>query len=311
MDLEEVEEKVKNFLLDTNEYQNQILDVEYKIETKTYMNDLRRIIDTEEVFIRQVKLIIKLLQKFQNNTEKNIDKLTYLLENHNRTISDIEKKLEKVYARKFLENNATMRIELDFMIDMLKQQLSEQEQNNINLREDISILNDIREQTLLTIDSLRFDIIHTSPSVAFGKSENEKIDIKLFQASKTNKKFKKITKNISSMMKECFEDDFEVQYDKNIWLVAFIENKIAGFLTIDKYNTIWNVCVAKKYRLKGVGRKIISEAIKKVCSQGKIPVLKVDKSKKTYEKLITMYKKFGFSVKSTNDHYTTMKHDCK
>jgi len=142
--------------------------------------------------------------------------------------------------------------------------------------------------------------------------EEIKIDIKLFKASKTDEEFKKITKNISSMMNECFKDNFNVEYDENIWITAFIENKLVGFLTLDKNNIIWNVCVAKKYRLKGVAKKIISETIKKVCSERKIPMLKVDKTKKTYKKLIEMYKKFGFIIDNDmDDEYTTMKYICK
>lgn len=144
------------------------------------------------------------------------------------------------------------------------------------------------------------------------KDEELKIDIKLLKASKLDEEFKKNTKNISIMMKECFKDNFDVEYNENIWITAFIEDKLVGFLSIDKNNIIWNVCVGKKYRLKGIAKKIISEAIKKVCSERKLPILKVDKSKKTYKKLIGMYKKFGFIIDDDiNDEYTTMKYICK
>ena len=110
------------------------------------------------------------------------------------------------------------------------------------------------------------------------------------------------TKEISLMMKECFNSiDYKAETESK-WLLMFDNYKVIGFMTIDKLNAIWNVCVKKEYRSKGIAAKLMKETIDYACKKGgNPPTLLVDKNGVNYNKLIVLYKSFGFEILESRD----------
>jgi ribosomal protein S18 acetylase RimI-like enzyme len=123
-------------------------------------------------------------------------------------------------------------------------------------------------------------------------------------------KFKGYMKNIEKLMIECFKvKKYKPEIDDKQWVFVFSRKKMVAILTVDKKNVIWNVCVSKNYRAMGVARQAINQAVEDVCTR-KNPLLLVDNRGKTYNKLIKLYKSYGFTVIKDDGKYTTMEFKC-
>ena len=124
-------------------------------------------------------------------------------------------------------------------------------------------------------------------------------------------KFKDYTKNIEKLMFDCFKlKKYKPDIDDKQWIFVFSKKKMVALLTVDKKNIIWNVCVAKNYRAMGIANQAINHVVKDVCPRNN-PRLLVDNRDKTYNKLIKLYKSYGFIVIKDDGRYTTMEFKCE
>lgn len=124
-------------------------------------------------------------------------------------------------------------------------------------------------------------------------------------------KFKNYTKNIEKLMFECFKvKKYRPDIDDKKWIFVFSRKKMVALLTVDQKNDISNVCVAKNYRVMGIAKQAINHALKDICSRNN-PRLLVDNRSKTYNKLIKLYKSYGFTVIKDDGKYTTMEFKCE
>ena len=122
-------------------------------------------------------------------------------------------------------------------------------------------------------------------------------------------KYKSYAKDMRRLFKECFGiSNYSPGIDDSKWIFTFLRKKMVGFLSIDKKNIIWNVCVGEKYRRKGIAKKSIRAAIEKTCPVD--PKIYVDNKGKNYTKLIRMYKSFGFTIIANDGKRTTMEFKC-
>lgn len=146
------------------------------------------------------------------------------------------------------------------------------------------------------------------------KEEKTNIELRLEKIVPINnqEKFKNYTKNISKLLDECFNTkNSKITIDDSLWIIVFLRKKIVGFLTIDTDNTLWNVCIDKKYRQKGIAKQAIKTAIDHICSiKGKTPSLSVDNRTENVKKLISMYESFGFNISKSDNRYTYMEYSC-
>lgn len=124
-------------------------------------------------------------------------------------------------------------------------------------------------------------------------------------------KFTDYMKNIEKLMFECFNiKKYKPDIDDKQWIFVFSRKKIVALLTVDKKNIIWNVCVAKNYRARGIAKQAINHAFNDICTR-RDPRLLVDNLSKTYNKLIKIYKSYGFSIVKDDGKYTTMEFKCE
>ena len=124
-------------------------------------------------------------------------------------------------------------------------------------------------------------------------------------------KFKDYMKNIEKLMFECFKlKKYKPDIDDKQWIFVFSKKKMVALLTVDTKNIIWNVCVAKNYRAMGIAKQAINHVVKDVCPRNN-PRLIVDNRGKTYNKLIKLYKSYGFIVIKDDGKYTTMEFKCE
>lgn len=148
---------------------------------------------------------------------------------------------------------------------------------------------------------------------ASGKSDPTKnYTLRSFVPSNDEEEFKTQFKNIAKLMGECFGiKKYRPDIDDSTWIMVFSRKKLVAFITVDKKNVLWNVCVAKNYRRQGIARAAMKMATGYVCdAKGKNPTLLVDNRDKDSNKLIRMYKSFGFEIKRADDRYTYMEHPC-
>jgi len=139
-----------------------------------------------------------------------------------------------------------------------------------------------------------------------------KLRIESFIPSKDSERFSAYKKDISKLMGECFgTKKFNAPIDDNLWIMVFSKSKLVGFIMIDEENILWNVCVAKYYRKKGIAAKAMSIAVQHVCGvKRKNPTLQVDNRAESAQKLITVYTSYGFKVDRSDEKITYMSHDC-
>ena len=119
------------------------------------------------------------------------------------------------------------------------------------------------------------------------------------------------TKEIQKLMEECFNVKKYKLSETMRWMLIFSKKKTVGMLAVDKESRIWNVCIGKNYRRKGIAREAIGEAVKTICERdGKQPSLIVDNSEKDSEVKIRIYTGFGFVVERSDREYTYMTYAC-
>jgi len=137
--------------------------------------------------------------------------------------------------------------------------------------------------------------------------------IETFVPSQNRDKVKGYSKDISKLMNECFNlEKYSIKEDDNTWLLVFSKKKIVASIMIDKDNKLWNVCVAKNYRQRGIAKDAIKFAVKYICDKkGSPPVLLVDNRSKDAKKLLKMYTSFGFEIVKTDENHTTMSYTCE
>ena len=124
-------------------------------------------------------------------------------------------------------------------------------------------------------------------------------------------KFKNYMKDIEKLMFECFNiKKYKPDIDDKRWIFVFSRKKMVALLVIDNKNIIWNVCVAKNYRSMGIANQAVNQAVADVCPLNN-PRLLVDNRGKTYNKLIKLYKSYGFAVIKDDGNYTTMEFKCE
>ena len=153
-----------------------------------------------------------------------------------------------------------------------------------------------------------------SPSKTESKTpvkRQQKFTIKVFNANKKDKELKEYLKDIETMMVKCFNDEFKMEYDDSKWVMTFSRKKLVGFLSMGDDGIIWNVCVAEKYRRKGVARSVISQALYTICDNNTVPTLHVDNKKQNAKTLVDIYKKLGFTVQSEDSSVIKMVHVCE
>jgi ribosomal protein S18 acetylase RimI-like enzyme len=104
-------------------------------------------------------------------------------------------------------------------------------------------------------------------------------------------------------MKDCFKlKKYDFQDYSNTWLLVFKGKKMVGCLTIDKLGIIWNLCVGKTQREKGIGKQLVEHAVNYICKTLEIvPTLRVDSMGENKERLISMYTNFGFEIYQTDE----------
>jgi ribosomal protein S18 acetylase RimI-like enzyme len=141
------------------------------------------------------------------------------------------------------------------------------------------------------------------------KEETIEFNIETIIPSQDKNKFKTFENDISKLMTDCFGiKKYKPDIDDKIWIFAKKKNKIIGFLTLDNNNVIWNVCISKYYRNKGIAKNVIQSAIKQSCPDN--PRLLVDQHNKFYNKLIKLYTSIGFTILKNDGKITTMIFSC-
>lgn len=118
---------------------------------------------------------------------------------------------------------------------------------------------------------------------------------------------------VAKLMEECFKQkNFQIQKNDDLWLLVYLRKKLVAFVTLDKNNVIWNVCVAKNYRRQGIAQEAMKEVTNEACAvRGKVPTLLVDNQGVDYKKIVKMYESFGFRIIKSDSKNTYMTHPCK
>lgn len=166
-----------------------------------------------------------------------------------------------------------------------------------------------KENNLLEVDNMCG--VQGKRKISKEKEEEEKTTKKLsfridtFVPSREGYKVQGYSKDISKLMKDCFNlDKYSIKDDNNTWILVFSKKKIVVCMMLDKDNNILsNVCVAKNYKQRGLGKDAINFAIKYI---GKSPTLLVNNRSSDAKKLIKMYISFGFEIAQTDEFNTTM-----
>lgn len=128
----------------------------------------------------------------------------------------------------------------------------------------------------------------------------------------TPNEFKAYTKQIEKLYSECFGiKKYRPEVDSKRWFMVFLRKKMVAFLTSDtkNINVIDTVCVAENYRRRGIAKDALAYAVNKVwCPVN--PRLMVDNREKMYNKLLKLYKKYGFTVTKNDGKITTLEFKC-
>ena len=122
--------------------------------------------------------------------------------------------------------------------------------------------------------------------------------------------FKTYFKDIEKMMNECFKiKKYKPDIDDKQWIIVFLKKRLVGFLVIDEHKVIWNVCVAENYRRRGIAQKALQFVIQDICPTVS-PRLMVNNISKTYNRLIKLYKTYGFTILTKDKKTTVMEFKC-
>lgn len=166
------------------------------------------------------------------------------------------------------------------------------------------------EKGLLEIDNM-CGVQGKKKTISIKKESKSGFNIKTFVPARDGEEFKAHIPAIRKLMTDCFEvKKYDVQINSDLWIMVFSKSKLIGFVTVDNNNILWNVCVAKNYRNKGVAKQAIKEALEYACNKNKAPTLLVDNRKVCARRLIDMYIGFGFEIAKTDEQYTHMIHNC-
>lgn len=133
-------------------------------------------------------------------------------------------------------------------------------------------------------------------------SKKEKIKIRNFKFSDLSQ--------IIKLERECFKDPYNrfvflILYKlfPKGFLVAEIEDKIVGYISLIKFRSkasLVSVAVSKSFRRRGIGERLVREAIDRVKGNIKVVELEVRVSNK---EAISLYEKLGFKVVKKIKHY--------
>jgi len=123
--------------------------------------------------------------------------------------------------------------------------------------------------------------------------------------------FKTYLKNIQKLMEDCFDiKKYTPIIDDKQWVMIFSRKKFVAFLSIDKNNVIWDICVATSYEKKDIAQYIIQTAISDICPVAS-PRIVVDIKGKDYKIFINKYLLYGFTIVVNNEKTITMEFKCK
>lgn len=141
------------------------------------------------------------------------------------------------------------------------------------------------------------------------KKKERSFRVEKIKPSDNEEKFKEYLKNIEKLMFECFGiKKYKPNIDSKQWVFVFARKKMVGFIAVNN-NIITNVCVAKNYKTMGVAQQAIKVAVNSICT--KDLQLIITNTEKSYNKLIKLYKSYGFDTVMNDGKNTTMEIKCK
>jgi len=117
-----------------------------------------------------------------------------------------------------------------------------------------------------------------------------------------DRRFREIVKDLEKVINGCFgTKKFNPPEDDNNWIIVYLKTKIVAVMMVDSKNTLHNVCVPQNYRRAGIHVASLKEATKKAMELSesvptKPPILNLRKDDGNFEKLLRMYKSFGFTI---------------
>ena len=136
------------------------------------------------------------------------------------------------------------------------------------------------------------------------KKKERSFRIEKIKPSDNEEKFKEYLKNIEKLMFECFGiKKYKPNIDSKQWVFVFARKKMVGFIVVNN-NIITNVCVAKNYKTMGVAQQVIKVAVNSICT--KDLQLIIANTEKSYNKLVKLYKSYGFDINMNDGKNTTM-----
>lgn len=140
------------------------------------------------------------------------------------------------------------------------------------------------------------------------KKKERSFRVEKIKPSDNKEKFKEYLKNIKKLMSECFDiKNYKPDIDSKQWVFVFTGKKMVGFISVDN-NIITNLCISKNYKNTDVPKQAVKVAVNKICT--KDLHLTVPNTEKSYNKLIKLYKSYGFYILMKDDDNTTMKIKC-
>lgn len=102
-------------------------------------------------------------------------------------------------------------------------------------------------------------------------------------------------KNILKIGEEFYKNPIQVIDDYDNWIIAFLNKKIAGFISYDSDNKVQYFCIAKTYLTQKVGDQVAKKLVETFYSeQQSFPTLVLDIQKKNFEKIKKVYETVGF-----------------
>ncbi len=114
--------------------------------------------------------------------------------------------------------------------------------------------------------------------------------------------------DVNALLKEVYDRERKGKtLDNNIELVALVEQKVVGYIILNKlydvvdgiyYGHINFYCVLEKYRNKKIGTKLLEEVFN-ICKKEDITYLELT-SNSSRVAAHHLYKKLGFNIRNTN-----------
>lgn len=113
--------------------------------------------------------------------------------------------------------------------------------------------------------------------------------------------------SLNLLLKESFDLSKKSTETNNIEIVAIIDNKVVGFLTLSKlHDSIRNiyyfyvnyVCVKNEYRRCGIASKLFNYVFK-ICRNENVAYIELTSNPSRHE-AHALYEKIGFTIRSTD-----------